>query len=132
MALAAQIERYGEKGLNDGFFVDGQGRIFSGEVLRNAVADAVICGGILGHANQCARQLTIYTARTWNEASRLVATTPAEWYGAEKAEVKNVNWQNSRRAEQRPVNSSTLGWLQCCGKWSKNTWPKPSGRITKP
>ncbi|MEP4036068.1 L-dopachrome tautomerase-related protein [Pseudophaeobacter sp.] len=36
-ALAAQITRYGEKGPNDGFIVDGEGRVFSGDVTRNAV-----------------------------------------------------------------------------------------------
>jgi sugar lactone lactonase YvrE len=36
-ALAGQIERYGDKAPNDGFIVDGQGRIFSGDVTRNAV-----------------------------------------------------------------------------------------------
>lgn len=36
-ALAGQIERYAEKGPNDGFIVDGLGRIFSGDVRHNAV-----------------------------------------------------------------------------------------------
>lgn len=36
-ALAALIERYGEKGPNDGFIIDDQGRVFSGDVTRNAV-----------------------------------------------------------------------------------------------
>lgn len=35
--LAAQISRYAEKGPNDGFIIDGQGRVFSGDVTRNAV-----------------------------------------------------------------------------------------------
>jgi len=36
-ALAAQITRYSEKGPNDGFIVDGAGRVFSGDVTRNVV-----------------------------------------------------------------------------------------------
>lgn len=36
-ALAEQISRYAEKGPNDGFIVDAEGRIFSGDVTRNAV-----------------------------------------------------------------------------------------------
>ncbi|GAA6210162.1 hypothetical protein NBRC116601_34550 [Cognatishimia sp. WU-CL00825] len=36
-ALAGQITRYAEKGPNDGFIIDGQGRVFSGDVTRNAV-----------------------------------------------------------------------------------------------
>lgn len=36
-ALSEKIERYGEKGPNDGFIVDGQGRVFSGDVTRDAV-----------------------------------------------------------------------------------------------
>jgi sugar lactone lactonase YvrE len=36
-ALAAQITRYAEKGPNDGFIIDGKGRVFSGDVTRNAV-----------------------------------------------------------------------------------------------
>ncbi|PRY20530.1 major royal jelly protein [Aliiruegeria haliotis] len=36
-ALLKQIDRYGEKGPNDGFIVDGEGRVFSGDVTRNAV-----------------------------------------------------------------------------------------------
>jgi sugar lactone lactonase YvrE len=36
-ALASQITRYAEKGPNDGFIIDGQGRVFSGDVTRNAV-----------------------------------------------------------------------------------------------
>lgn len=36
-ALATQIEVYGKKGPNDGFIVDEQGRVFSGDTTRNAV-----------------------------------------------------------------------------------------------
>jgi hypothetical protein len=35
--LASQITRYAEKAPNDGFIIDGQGRVFSGDVTRNAV-----------------------------------------------------------------------------------------------
>ncbi|MNJ40622.1 hypothetical protein D3C77_355220 [compost metagenome] len=33
-ALVAQIARYGEKGPNDGFIIDGEGRVFSGDATR--------------------------------------------------------------------------------------------------
>lgn len=36
-ALAEQIERYGQKGPNDGFIVDGQGRVFSGNSEQHAI-----------------------------------------------------------------------------------------------
>lgn len=36
-ALSASIERYGDKAPNDGFIVDGAGRVLSGDVERNAV-----------------------------------------------------------------------------------------------
>lgn len=37
VGLVAPITRYAEKGPNDGFIVDAQGRVFSGDVTRNAV-----------------------------------------------------------------------------------------------
>jgi len=36
-ALAAQITHYADKGPNDGFIIDGEGRVFSGDVTRNDV-----------------------------------------------------------------------------------------------
>jgi len=36
-AIASKIETYGKKGPNDGFIVDGKGRVFSGDTEKNAV-----------------------------------------------------------------------------------------------
>jgi len=36
-ALGAKISRYAEKGPSDGYIIDGEGRVFSGDVTRNAV-----------------------------------------------------------------------------------------------